>query len=68
MLVPGVVCTDMVVASGVLVKVGIAVVVLSDDAELVDVVVSVDTRFSSILTVVVVSVSGMTVTMPILVV
>lgn len=66
----------MVVASvvtppGVLVKVGVAVL-LSDEAGLVDVVVSVDTRFSSILTVVVavvvVSVSGVTVTMPILVV
>lgn len=66
----------MVVASvvtppGVLVKVGV-VVLLSDEAGLVDVVVSVDTRFSSILTVVVVvvvvSVSGVTVTMPIFVV
>ena len=61
----------MIVASvgtppGVLARVGVAVV-LSDEAGLVDVVVSVDTRFSSILTVVVavVSVSGVTVTMPI---
>ena len=61
----------MIVASvgtppGVLARVGVAVV-LSDEAGLVDVVVSVDTRFSSRLTVVVavVSVSGVTVTMPI---